>query len=230
MCHQKSHKELQENVSYVSTVPKPRKVNEIMIYEFEPKEGFYLAAELEKHRKKKRHDKLVMKCDESTNHQVKIYKSMYVLNGKINQILYDAKHYYLVISNNDVTIYLIYDTCRIAYCLRTETDWKIISVEFLPPARLTTAPYKDDSLGRVVASTLTTIVSFCYTHGFSMVFDTQQNGQIPKIFTAILNKEFTTTKFEPESQVQQKITALLMKQAVRKEFVEKYLLQVPRRI
>ena len=63
-----------------------------------------------------------------------------------------------------------------------------------------------------------------------MVFDTQQNGQIPKIFTAILNKEFTTTKFEPESQVQQKITALLMKQAVRKEFVEKYLLQVPRRI
>ena len=116
-----------ESVSYLSTVPKPRKVNEIMIYEFEPKEGFYLAAELEKHRKKKRHDKLVMKCDESTNHQVKIYKSMYVLNGKINQILYDAKHYYLVISNNDVTIYLIYDTCRIAYCLRTETDWKIIS-------------------------------------------------------------------------------------------------------
>ena len=46
-----------------------------MIYEFEPKEGFYLAAELEKHRKKKRHDKLVMKCDESTNHQVKIYKN-----------------------------------------------------------------------------------------------------------------------------------------------------------
>ena len=73
-----------------------------MIYEFEPKEGFYLAAELEKHRKKKRHDKLVMKCDEATNQQVKIYKSMYVLNGKINQILYDAKHYYLVVSNNKI--------------------------------------------------------------------------------------------------------------------------------
>ncbi len=66
---------------------KPRKVNEIMIYEFEPKEGFYLAAELEKHRKKKRHDKLVMKCDEATNQQVKIYKSMYVLNGKIRSYM-----------------------------------------------------------------------------------------------------------------------------------------------
>lgn len=45
-----------------------------MIYEYEQKEGFYLISELEKLRKKKRHDKLIIKCDEATNPQVAGFK------------------------------------------------------------------------------------------------------------------------------------------------------------
>ncbi len=196
-----------------------------MIYEYEKKEGFYLISELEKLRKKKRHDKLVIKCDESKNMQVASFKKIYLLDGPVNKILYDAKNYYIYINNNDMTIYLIYDTCRIAYCLRTENDWKIISVEFLPSARLNAPPHKDDLIGRTLSSTLITILSFCYTLGFSNVFDNKQTGQIQKIYTAIINKEFVNSKFEPEYQIQEKINHLLMKHAVKREFAEKYLLQ-----
>ncbi|HBV84800.1 MAG: hypothetical protein OSJ73_19815 [Lachnospiraceae bacterium] len=196
-----------------------------MIYEYERKEGFYLISELEKLRKKKRHDKLVIKCDEATNPQVANFKKIYLLDGAVNTILYNANNYYIYINNNEVTIYLIYDTCRIAYCLRTETDWKIISVEFLPTARLNTSPHKDDLVGRTLTTTLVTILSFCYTLGFSNVFDMKQAGQIQKISTAIINKEFVNSKFEPEHQIQDKINHLLMKHAIRKDFAEKYLLK-----
>lgn len=188
-----------------------------MIYEYERKEGFYLISELEKLRKKKRHDKLVIKCDEATNPQVANFKKIYLLDGAVNTILYNANNYYIYINNNEVTIYLIYDTCRIAYCLRTETDWKIISVEFLPTARLNTSPHKDDLVGRTLTTTLVTILSFCYTLGFSNVFDMKQAGQIQKISTAIINKEFVNSKFEPEHQIQDKINHLLMKHAIRKD-------------
>ncbi len=196
-----------------------------MIYEYERKEGFYLISELEKLRKKKRHDKLVIKCDEATNPQVANFKKIYLLDGAVNTILYNANNYYIYINNNEVTIYLIYDTCRIAYCLRTETDWKIISVEFLPTARLNTSPHKDDLVGRTLTTTLVTILSFCYTLGFSNVFDMKQAGQIQKISTAIINKEFVNSKFGPEHQIQDKINHLLMKHAIRKDFAEKYLLK-----
>ena len=196
-----------------------------MIYEYERKEGFYLISELEKLRKKKHHDKLVIKCDEATNPQVANFKKIYHLDGAVNTILYNANNYYIYINNNEVTIYLIYDTCRIAYCLRTETDWKIISVEFLPTARLNTSPHKDDLVGRTLTTTLVTILSFCYTLGFSNVFDMKQAGQIQKISTAIINKEFVNSKFEPEHQIQDKINHLLMKHAIRKDFAEKYLLK-----
>ncbi len=196
-----------------------------MIYEYERKEGFYLISELEKLRKKKHHDKLVIKCDEATNPQVANFKKIYLLDGAVNTILYNANNYYIYINNNEVTIYLIYDTCRIAYCLRTETDWKIISVEFLPTARLNTSPHKDDLVGRTLTTTLVTILSFCYTLGFSNVFDMKQAGQIQKISTAIINKEFVNSKFEPEHQIQDKINHLLMKHAIRKDFAEKYLLK-----
>ena len=196
-----------------------------MIYEYERKEGFYLISELEKLRKKKRHDKLVIKCDEATNPQVANFKKIYLLDGAVNTILYNANNYYIYINNNEVTIYLIYDTCRIAYCLRTETDWKIISVEFLPTARLNTSPHKDDLVGRTLTTTLVTILSICYTLGFSNVFDMKQAGQIQKISTAIINKEFVNSKFEPEHQIQDKINHLLMKHAIRKDFAEKYLLK-----
>ena len=196
-----------------------------MIYEYERKEGFYLISELEKLRKKKRHDKLVIKCDEATNPQVANFKKIYLLDGAVNTILYNANNYYIYINNNEETIYLIYDTCRIAYCLRTETDWKIISVEFLPTARLNTSPHKDDLVGRTLTTTLVTILSFCYTLGFSNVFDMKQAGQIQKISTAIINKEFVNSKFEPEHQIQDKINHLLMKHAIRKDFAEKYLLK-----
>ena len=196
-----------------------------MIYEYERKEGFYLISELEKLRKKKHHDKLVIKCDEATNPQVANFKKIYLLDGAVNTILYNANNYYIYINNNEVTIYLIYDTCRIAYCLRTETDWKIISVEFLPTARLNTSPHKDDLVGRTLTTTLVTILSFCYTLGFSNVFDMKQAGQIQKISTAIINKEFVNSKFEPEHQIQDKINHLLMKNAIRKDFAEKYLLK-----
>ena len=196
-----------------------------MIYEYDQKEGFYLISELEKLRKKKRHDKLIIKCDESTNPQVASFKKIYLLDGAVNTILYNAKNYYIYINNNDITVYLIYDFCRIAYCLRIETDWKIISVEFLPTARLNTSPYKDDLIGRTLTTTLVTVLSFCYTLGFSKVFDIKQTGQVQKICTAIINKEFTNSKFEPQYQIQEKINHLLIKHAVRKEFAEKYLLQ-----
>ena len=196
-----------------------------MIYEYERKEGFYLISELEKLRKKKHHDKLVIKCDEATNPQGANFKKIYLLDGAVNTILYNANNYYIYINNNEVTIYLIYDTCRIAYCLRTETDWKIISVEFLPTARLNTSPHKDDLVGRTLTTTLVTILSFCYTLGFSNVFDMKQAGQIQKISTAIINKEFVNSKFEPEHQIQDKINHLLMKHAIRKDFAEKYLLK-----
>lgn len=196
-----------------------------MIYEYERKEGFYLISELEKLRKKKRHDKLTIKCDEATNPQVASFKKIYLLDGAVNTILYNAKNYYIYINNNDMTIYLIYDSCRIAYCLRTETDWKIISVEFLPTARLNTPPHKDDLVGRTLTNTLTTILSFCYTLGFSNVFDMKQAGQIQKISTAIINKEFINNKFETEKQIQDKINLLLMKHAIRRDFAEKYLLK-----
>ena len=196
-----------------------------MIYEYERKEGFYLISELEKLRKKKHHDKSVIKCDEATNPQVANFKKIYLLDGAVNTILYNANNYYIYINNNEVTIYLIYDTCRIAYCLRTETDWKIISVEFLPTARLNTSPHKDDLVGRTLTTTLVTILSFCYTLGFSNVFDMKQAGQIQKISTAIINKEFVNSKFEPEHQIQDKINHLLMKHAIRKDFAEKYLLK-----
>lgn len=196
-----------------------------MIYEYERKEGFYLISELEKLRKKKRHDKLIIKCDESTNPQVASFKKIYLLDGAVNTILYNARNYYIYINNNDMTVYLIYDSCRIAYCLRIETDWKIISVEFLPTARLNTPPYKDDLVGRTLTNTLTTILSFCYTLGFSNVFDMKQAGQIQKISTAIINKEFVNSKFEPENQIQDKINQLLMRHAIRRDFAEKYLLK-----
>ncbi|MFG6367434.1 MAG: hypothetical protein K1W16_03235 [Lachnospiraceae bacterium] len=196
-----------------------------MIYEYEQKEGFYLISELEKLRKKKRHDKLVVKCDETTNPQVVNFKRIYLLDGAVNTILYNAKNYYIYINNNDITVYLIYDTCRIAYCLRTENDWKIIGVEFLPSARLNTPPHKDDLVGRTLTSTLIRVLSFCYTLGFSNVFDTKQTGQIQKICTAIMNKEFINNKFEPEYEIQQKINLFLMKHAIRGDFAEKYLLQ-----
>lgn len=200
-----------------------------MIYEFEKKEGFYLVSELEKLRKKKRHDKLIMKCDEKSNVQANYFKRIYLLDGAVNKIIYDAYHYYLQIDGDELTVYLIYGECRIAYCLRTESDWKLISVEFLSPEPMDTPPRRDDAIGRTVSSTLTTILSFCYTPGFSAVFDTSQTAQIQKIFTAVINREFTSNKFESDSQIQAKVTSFLMEHDIRKEFKDKYLSQTLRR-
>lgn len=197
-----------------------------MIYEFEKKEGFYLISELEKLRKKKRHDKLIVKCDEATNVQVKNFKRMYILDSSVNTILGNAQHYYMLVNNNNVIIYLSYDNCMIAYCLRTDTDWKIISVEFLPISHPKQAPLKNSAIDRILASTLTQILSFSYSFGFSKVFDTDEKGLLQELFTSIIHNKFSGGRLlETESQIQAKIVTLLAKHKMKNEFVQQFMKQ-----
>ena len=199
-----------------------------MIYELEKKEGFHLASELEALRKKKKYNKIDVICTEIVSEQIKTFQKAFILNTTIHDILFNAHHYYMQVENNRAAVYLLYDTCHIAYHLRADSDWKIIYIEIVSPKLCFNVCHeKNDLTSRIMASALIIMATYCCTHGFSRVFDLNKIDEIQKILSSIINnEEIITNKFGTIGGIDTYITTLFAQHAMQKEFVTKYLPQI----
>ena len=187
------------------------------IYEVDFGEGRRLIEEFDKLRKKKNNGRIVVKCDRTNNDEIKRFRSFYLLNKGLMDIFMKAKKYYIILSDNQLSVSMVFSECHIVYNLRPESDWKIVEVEIIDNDMCADLkPNQSEIFGRAEVAAFSVIANYSNTYGYSRVFDKSIPDNVSRMFRMVINNEALS---EYEFGLEDKILNLISKDAMRKEFV-----------
>lgn len=195
------------------------------VYRIDGGEGFYLACDLETLRKQKRSNGVVVKCNGMINDEIRRFKKIIVLDNGVNNLLLNAKDYYIIINENDAVFCLTYNSCQIIYGFKEEHDWKKIELEIVGvDLCMDFSEYEIKSVGKIMATSFMMVAKFSYLYGFTTVFDRKVSGRLADIFLRIFSsREMVDDELRTEEQNREKVIFFLSNGVMRKDFVDKYL-------
>ena len=190
------------------------------IYEIDFGEGRRLIEEFDKLRKKKNNGRIVVKCDRTNNDEIKKSRSCYLLNKGLTDIFMKAKQYYMILSDNQLSVSMVFSECHIVYNLRMESDWKIVEVEIIDSAMCSNIkPNQPEIFGRAEVAAFSVIANYSNTYGYSRVFDKNIPNNITRMFRMVINNKALS---EYEFGLEDKILNLISKDGMKKEFLNNY--------
>lgn len=190
------------------------------IYEIDLNEGRRLIEEFDKLRKKKNNGRIVVKCERINNDEIKRFRNCYLLNKGLQDIFSKAKQYYITLSDNCLSVSMVFSECHIVYEFQAETDWKVIEVEIIDNELCTDInPNQPEIFARAEVAAFSVIANFSYTYGYSKVFDSSIPDNLSRMFRLVISNEALS---EYEFGLEEKILNLISKDGMKKEFVDNY--------
>lgn len=185
----------------------------IDIYDVDVKEGFFLAKELEKLRRKKDIGKIVVTCKRETSDEIKQYKRAFLLCEGTTHLFSKAKAFYVGIGEQDIFFDIEAETCHIVYKFTSDVNWKIIDLEIVDKEmKKEIIINKEKKMGRAEVYAFLMLASFAYKYGYTNVFDENKKGVLNKLFEDISkSNDLEENEFGLESKVSNMVFETVMR-------------------
>lgn len=190
------------------------------IYEVDLSEGRRLIEVFDKLRKKKNNGRVVVKCNRSNSDEIKRFRSCYLLNQGLADIFMKAKQYYMIISDDQLAVSMVFSECHIVYYLRAASDLKIVEVEIIDNDMCSDIkPNRPEIIGRAEVAAFSVIANFSHAYGYSRAFDKNIPDNLSRMFRLVIgNKSLSDSEFGLED----KILNLISDHGMKKEFADYY--------
>jgi hypothetical protein len=191
------------------------------IYKVDENDGHYIARSLEALRCKKRRGKVAVKCNTApNNNQARRFRSLYLLEQGTANILNEAKGFYILIGDDNMSLNMTFDDCNVTYYIGNQTDWKLMDliIKENDASEIVSLHETKKAIGKADAIAFYTIFEYAYMYGYSTVFSIDSSSSL---YNTVSDKIAECRILGNEFGVENKIVNLISKTTMKKEFIYK---------